>query len=285
MARTVTEYAIRPLQAGDTAAVLEVINTDRLVGQPEATEDMLAEAAAGRSVFSSGWWAELAEITTEVAVARTGRIAGVVSHAIRPRDEAGLILWLHAGEEPAVVGALLDHALARFDGRAVEAFPFATALGLGLEALPMGHRPVTHAALLERGFTGTSLWRYMRTELPIMAQSRTEPEIRHDGVRRTLQIRESDRVVGEAVVGMPVQGIGVLWWIGMEPTARELELNKALLGSALEFLSRHGAEEVIFFISDEPDAEHLAAVTLYEQAGFVEIDRLYAYRRDQAADA
>jgi GNAT superfamily N-acetyltransferase len=281
MARTAVEFSVRQLKLGDDGDVLRLVNADRLPGQPLASQDMLAQALAGRSVIGGDWWAELTDVTTEVAVASDDRPLGVMSRAVRERDNTSLILWLHAGEDPAVISALLDHAIQQSGDRPISAFPFATALGLGMEALPVRHRPATHAALLERGFAPSDLWRYLRMKLQGMGQQRQASGAEVTDVRRTLQIRENDRVVGEAMVGMPVQGVGVLWWIGLEPAARELDLDKALLGSALEFLWRVGAGEVILLVaSADLDDSHLMA--LYELAGFEEVDQLHGYRRDRS---
>jgi ribosomal protein S18 acetylase RimI-like enzyme len=243
---------------------------------------MLAEALAGRSSVDSGWWAELADLTAEVATTGTGRVVGVVSYAVRPRDGAGVIVWLHGGEDRGVVDALLDHVLSRLVGRPVEAFSFATALGLGMEALPIRHRPVTAAALTDRGFLGTDLWRYMCADLPVTGLPRTSYTTSSDGDRLSLTVRDGETLFGEATVGPPVQGIGVLWWISVEPAARGRGLGKALLGSALDLLSGLGANQVILYVDDdEPDGERdrTAANRLYERAGFIEVDRLLSYRR------
>jgi hypothetical protein len=127
MAPLGTGYVIRPVAARDEQAVLTLVNADRVPGQPLATSAMLAEALAGRSGVDSAWWAELADLRTEVAT----------THATRPRDNAGVIMWLHGHEDRGVIDALLDHALSRLAGRPIEAFSFATALGLGMEALPV----------------------------------------------------------------------------------------------------------------------------------------------------
>lgn len=282
MAQPVSGYTIRPVEARDVPAVLAVVNADRLPGQPLATPDMLAEAMAGRSTVDSGWWAELEGLTTQAATTSAGRVVGVISYATRPRDGAGVIPWLHGGEDRHVIDALLDHALAGLAERPVEAFAFATALGLGLEALPVRHRPVTAAALTDHGFTGRDLWRYMRADLPVSGLPRTSYTTSTDGDGRTLIVRDGDRTVGEAMIGLPVQGIGVLWWISVEPAARGRGLAKALLGSALEQLGDLGARQVILFVDDdEPggDRDRTAANRLYERAGFIEVDRLLTYQR------
>ncbi|MGQ4434335.1 GNAT family N-acetyltransferase [Streptomyces sp. SAS_260] len=78
-----------------------------------------------------------------------------------------------------------------------------------------------------------------------------------------------------------MQGRGVLWWIGVEPAARGHGLGRALLGSALDMLTGMGATEVILYVDDDAppgDARDRTAVkTLYESAGFQEIDRLYSF--------
>ncbi|HEY8472692.1 MAG TPA: GNAT family N-acetyltransferase [Natronosporangium sp.] len=282
IAQLVTGYLIRPVEARDEQAVLALVNADRVPGQPLATSAMLAEALAGRSSVDSGWWAELADLTTEVATTRDGEIVGVVSYATRPRDGVGIVLWLHGREDRGVIDTLLDHTLSRLEGRTIEAFSFATALSLGMEALPVRHRPATAAALTDHGFLGSDLWRYMRVDLPVPGLPRTPYTVSSDEDRRTLTVRDGTTLLGEATIGLPVQGIGVLWWISVEPTARGRGLGKALLGSALDLLHQLGAQQVILYVDDdEPGGERdrTAANRLYEQAGFVEVDRLLSYKR------
>nr|WP_267283454.1 hypothetical protein [Amycolatopsis methanolica] len=158
--------------------MLELVNADRLPGQPVATAEMLGEALAGRSPVDSSWWEELAAPRTAVAATSDGEVVGVVSFSTRSRDDAGVLLWLHAREDRTTIDVLLQHVLDELrEHRVVEAFSFATALGLGLEALPVRHRPVTAAALVEAGFVGTDLWRYMGRRLPADDLPRV-PEVR-----------------------------------------------------------------------------------------------------------
>ncbi|MGP4001376.1 hypothetical protein [Streptomyces sp. 8N706] len=103
----------------------------------------------------SGWWAELDAPVTDVLQDSGGQVLGVVSYATRPRDGAGLILWLHCLEEDqALTGALIDRVLDRLGRRTVHAFEFASALSLGLEGLPVRNRPAIHRALEAAGFSG-----------------------------------------------------------------------------------------------------------------------------------
>jgi ribosomal protein S18 acetylase RimI-like enzyme len=287
MAEPGRKFAMRSVDADDTAAILALVDADWLPGQPRVTADMLHDAQAGRSSVDSGWWEELAIVSTVAATGPTEGVVGVVSYATRPRDEAGVILWLHGGEDDAVVSALLEEALSQLaHTKTVEAFSFATALGLGLEALPLRHRPATHRALLTRGFISTDLWRYMRADLPVTGLPTVTCDVSTDGDRRTLTVVNDGHAVAEATIGLPVQGIGVLWWITVEPAARGRGLGKAVLGSALAELARLGTVEVILYVDDdEPGGERdrTAANRLYEQVGFVEVDRLVSYRLDRTS--
>ncbi|GDY33991.1 hypothetical protein GTS_56240 [Gandjariella thermophila] len=292
MALTRSALTPRGFDAQDAAAVLDVINADRLPGQPMCTEAMLSEAVAGRSPVDSGWWAELDRLAVDVLRDGQGHIRGAVSYAHRARDGAGVILWLHGREEPVVVDALLDHAMGRLgDTASVTAFEFAGALAVGLEGLPVRHRPATRRALLARGFVEADLWRYMRRELPatdLPRDQRTqaahvEADPENPGWR--VEVRDADgTLLGDAQVSVAAPGVGVLWWIGVEPPHRGKGLAWPLLGSALEVLHEHGAQEVILFVDDDappddPERGRGAANALYDRAGFTEIDRLCSYRR------
>jgi ribosomal protein S18 acetylase RimI-like enzyme len=281
-----TQLSVRPYVAGDERAVLDLVNADRLPGQPQATPAMLAEALAGRSPVDGGWWAELEAPVTEVLCDHGGQVLGVVSYAARPEDGAGLILWLHCREDQALAAALVGRALDRLRGRTVHAFEFASALGLGLEGLPARHRPATRLALEAAGFTSRDLWRYMRADLPLAGL----PHVAHCTVEdcaeppgKQLEVREGDQLLAEATIGRPVAGIGVLWWIGIAPAARGKGLGLALLGTALDLLAGLGAKEAVLFVDDDApgdvERDRTAANGLYDRAGFTEVDRLHSFTR------
>jgi ribosomal protein S18 acetylase RimI-like enzyme len=286
MAHVGTGLTVMAMTDEHVLAVLDVIAADRLPGQPECTAAMLAEARAGRSPVDTAWWEDLKKIRVDIATDAEGQVRGAVSFAVRPRDKTGFVLWLHAHEDPAVTDALLDHALAGLaDCPIIEGFAFATALGLGVEALPVHHRPITHAALLARGFEAADLWRYMRRPLPAWELPRCAFDLRPDQDKkgRVLEIVEDGKVLGEATVGEPVSGIAPLWWITVDPEARGRGLGLKLLGSALAELTRWGAEEVILFVdddapADDPERSRSAANAMYDRAGFIEVDRLYSYK-------
>ncbi len=290
----------RPYAAADEAAVLGLIDRDRLLGQPQTTSAMLAEALAGRSLVDSGWWAELDIPRTDVVTVPSGQVVGMVSYATRPNDLAGIILWLHCrdvnrrdenrhDEDSTVAEALVAHTLAELGSRPVYAFEFASALTLGLEGLPVRHRPVTRKTLEVAGFSGRDLWRYIHRRLddPLPHQVPPLAEISPstDPAGWQLTLREADgTALGEATVGQPVDGIGVLWWITIAPAARRRGLGRALLDQCCTHLAANGAREVIAYVDDDAPAgdterDRTAANRLYDQAGFAEVDRLYSFLR------
>ncbi|MEV6286998.1 GNAT family N-acetyltransferase [Kribbella sp. NPDC051770] len=288
----------RRYRAADEAAVLELVNADRILGQPLATAAMLAEALAGRSAVDSSFWAELEPPVTEVLEA-DGVVSGVVSYAVRRSDRAGVILWMHCREDAEVaaelvahaLGALRAHALDRLRaqplgprvGPAVIAFDFASALGLGLEALPVGHRPVTRDALVAAGFAGEDLWSYLHARLPLAGtELAAEVEVRasEEPGRLDLLLVRDGEVLGEATVGEPVDGIGVLWWIAVG--VRRQGLGTGLLRAVANVLAERGAREVILYVDDDDaaaDRDRSAAKALYARAGFREVDRLWSFKR------
>ncbi|WP_328990142.1 GNAT family N-acetyltransferase [Kribbella sp. NBC_01245] len=282
------KLSIRPYERHDENAVLQLVEADILPGQPAVTNAMLSDALAGRSTVDSSWWDELDPAVTEVAHDTTGQVLGVVSYATRARDRAGVILWLHCSEDQTIATILLNHALSQLGHkRTIHAFEFATALSLGLEAFPVRHRPATHRALTESGFTGEDLWRYMRASLPMpdlprAAGIEVSPAADHPGQR--LMIRRNGDVIAEAVIGTPFAGVGVLWWISVEPVARGQRIGLALLGSAVDLLAELGAEEVILFVDDDAapgdsERDRTAANRMYDRAGFEEVDRLLSFTR------
>ena len=288
--RPPTPLSVRPYEAGDERTVLDLVNADRIPGQPETTRAMLAEALVGNSPVDGDWWAELDVPVTEVVHDGHGRVLGVVSYSTRPRDGAGFLLWLHSvGKGRALTDALIARALDRLGPRTVHAFEFASALSLGLEGLPVRNRPEVRRALGEAGFVPRDLWRYMHARLPLTglphAANVTVSDYDGEGPPgKRLEINEDDEPSAEAVIRGPVAGVGVLSWISVTPTARGRGLGSALLGSALHLLADLGADQVILYVDDDAppgDAERdrTAANRMYGRAGLTEIDRLFSFTR------
>ncbi|WP_240677082.1 GNAT family N-acetyltransferase [Actinacidiphila soli] len=220
----------------------------------------------------------------------SGWVRGVVSYAKRPGDGAGLILWLHAEEEDqAVAEALVGHALGQFGPRTVYAFAFASAPSLGLEGLPVRNRPATRRALEAAGFAGRDRWRYLHRPLdgPLPTDAYPVADVCEcaDPPGWQMHLRESDgTLVGEATLGRPVDGIGVLWWISTDPAHRDRGLGRHLLRQCFTRLAAEGAREVITYVDDDappgdPEHDRTAANRLYDSMGFTELDRLWSFTR------
>lgn len=273
-----TATRTHPLREHQRAALRALIERDHLPGQPRLTPAMLTEALAGRSPIDGGWWDELTGLRTEVLTTPTGALLGGVSWGYRPSDDTAVLLWLHANEQPTAVAALLEHALSSHPGR-WEAFEFASALTLGVEALPVGHRPVTAAALSERGFTGRDLWRYMHRPLRDLPP---RPPLTFSVTPARLDGWELSAPGGSVQITAPLGGVSMISWLGVDETARGRGLGAALLGAALHHLAGHHATDVVLYVDDdEPGTarDRRAANRVYDRAGFRQIDRLHSYLR------
>ncbi|MGH3871608.1 MAG: hypothetical protein ACRDSR_08865 [Pseudonocardiaceae bacterium] len=104
------------------------------------------------------------------------------------------------------------------------AFEFASALSHGLEGLPVRHRPVTSKVLAAAGFARRDLWRYIHRRLDaplprkVCSLAEVSPSVDPAGWR--LVLREADgTALGEAIIGQPIDGIGMLWSISIAPAA------------------------------------------------------------------
>jgi ribosomal protein S18 acetylase RimI-like enzyme len=158
-----------------------------------------------------------------------------------------------------------------------------------LEGLPVRHRPVTRKVLEVAGFAGRDLWRYIhrRLDAPLSRGASPLAEVSPsvDPAGWQLTLREADRaVLGEAIIGRPIDGIGVLWWISIAPAARRRGLGRALLGQCFTHLAANGAREVIAYVDDDAspgdtERDRTSANRLYDQAGFAEVDRLHSFLR------
>ncbi|MFD9622038.1 GNAT family N-acetyltransferase [Streptomyces virginiae] len=211
-----------------------------------------------------------------------GRVVGVVSFALRPADEAGVLLWLHCLEEDqAIAGALIDHVLGHCGQRTVYAFDMATALSFA--GLPVTSRRGTYKALESAGFTGQEAWSYLHLRLdtlrprPYAVADLTE-SVNPAGWRIRLRERDGTRI-GEALVSLPVAGATVLEWMTLQPGRHTL--GHILLEQCLAHLTDRGVREVVT-LRETPsysETQHDPVRQLYLQAGFHEIDQLHTYTR------
>lgn len=280
----------RPYRTDDRDAVLALIGDDRLTGQPEANPAMLAQALAGHSPDGTDHWTALEVPRTVVAHDTTGRLRGVISWATRPSDHAGFILWLHAGEDPAVASALIDAALDDLGPRTVHAFAVASALSLSPGGLPVRSRPATRKALESAGFCGHDRYRYFHRhlpQLPAVPEPRAYPiaDVRatDDPTGWHLRLRDTDgALVGQASFGAPVDGIGLVRWIHIDAEHRGRGLGRNLLAQGCDLLAGNGGHELIAYLDEDPPHEarlNRTAANLLATHDFDDIDTLRTFTR------
>ena len=276
---------IRRLRAHDLPSVPELANADLLPGQPACNRQLVDLALRGESPVDAQWWKELANVQAVVAV-RDGDVVGAASYAIAPADGSGWLLWLHAREDRSVVDALADRVLGDLNACShIYAFWIATALTLGVEALPAAQRPVTKAALEARGLVGRDTWRYMVAPLENSGLDTEEiaavQQVSGPGEIPAwrLTVGPADQPLAVAEIALGREGCGVLWWIDVEPSQRGRGIGRTLLKQAMRFLALRGARTVAVFVDhDDPrDRDRRAAVQLFESAGFEEFDHLWAF--------
>ncbi|HSU34661.1 MAG TPA: GNAT family N-acetyltransferase [Propionibacteriaceae bacterium] len=284
---------IRPFDPGrDLESVLALANADRISGQPLVTPAALAEARSGRSPIDQNWWDDLVDISVDVAVSADGEVEGVVSWASRPRDDAGILLWLHARETRQIIDSLVASTLDRLHGRShYQAFEFATALGRGLEALPVRHRHQTHLALIDHDFSGTAYWRYLscsiadRPPAPHLDSSLDMRLARTEGaIGQQMTLTCGDEPVAEVEFDDASDGVAQLLWIAVDAGHRGRGIGRAALEQSLDIMRRAGARQVILYVDDDDpaDRDRRPALALYRSVGFTEVDQLFSYARGVA---
>lgn len=276
---------LRPFAAGDVERLCALVDADRLPGQPDCTAERVAAVLAGRSRPDAWWWRQLATMRVAAAESDTGELVG--AGAIGRSAETGrrYLLWLHAREDRRVVDALLAYLFRgarRIDP--IYAFWFGSELSVGLEGLPRGARPATHEALVARGFAGEERWLYLHS-----SEAGPKPAVPHRERGHACDLRVEVTVDGQAVggieVGLPAPGLGVLWWLEVDPAHRGRGLGRQLLRAARHVLAEHGARETILFVDrDDRGGGWRPALQLYLSEGFTVVDHLWSYRRGDAPD-
>lgn len=261
-----------------------LVAADRLPGQPPCTPGQVAAVVEGRSQAGTWRWEQLTGVRTLVATTPEGHVIGAGAVG-RGADGHPHLLWLHAGEDRTVVDALLFNLLRGFR-RSLPAFAFdaATDVAPAVEGLPAGRRPVTAAALAERGFTGRARWLYLcaagagpATGIPIRV-------IGPPGDCR-IEVSGSGGALGGAEIGLTGPGTGVIWWLEVEPPHRRAGYGRALLRGARRALAEAGASSTVLLVDLDAGAEpdRRGALHLYESEGFEVADELWSYERGQPA--
>jgi GNAT superfamily N-acetyltransferase len=266
--------------------VLDLVNADRLPGQPLSHREALDMALRGESSVDGTWWKQLANVQAVVAH-RGGVPVGVASFAIAPADHSGWLLWLHAREERAVVEALVNRVLTQLAGSShIYAFWIATALTLGVEALP-ARRRVTAEVLRARGLVGRNSWCYLVAPLERSTIEAGGEEIgaiiptsgAGEMPAWRLAVGDPEQPVARAEVVLGPDGCGVLSWLEVDPAERGRGIGRRLAQQVLRFLALRGAQSVAAVIAqdDPPDPNPVPVTRILESVGFHEVDRLWYY--------
>ena len=201
----------------------------------------------------------------------------------RRRSGDRYLLWLHAGEVPAVVEAVLWPLLRGVRrGDPIFAFWSATELTVGLEGLPRDHRPATHEALLARGFSGDDRWLYL-TGTPACEAPEVPFRRRGHGTELRVELEVDGKAAGGAELSLAAPGVGVIWWLEIEPEYRRRGLGRQLLRAARSVLAEEQVGDVVLFVDhDDPKArDRRPALELYLAEGFTVVDHLWSYRRGE----
>ncbi|MGH7687867.1 MAG: GNAT family N-acetyltransferase [Candidatus Dormibacteria bacterium] len=273
---------IRNANDGDIDAIAALVNADRVLGLPRCRPDDIRLAVLGAATMERAWWDNFRRLETIVAT-NGSSVVGAASFAVHSTENRGYLLWLEAREEPSVVTTLLDATIDRLSPlRNVRGFWIATPLALGMEALPVEHRPVTHDALLRRGFSAHDEWLYMVGE----------PVSRGTDVAHVEQVEEqkwqltiSDAaggVIGRSTAELAHDNVGIVWWLEVQATHRRKSYGRALLLQAMQLLGAAGARRLILYVDhDDPSSrDRRPAIHLYESVGFRTVDHLWSYELD-----
>ncbi len=273
---------IRPFGPGDVGPLCALVDADRLPGQPPCTPEMVATVLAGRSTIDGWSWEQLATMRVLAAEGPTGELLGAGATG-RRRSGERYLLWLHAREDRRTLDLLLAGLLRgakRTDP--FYGFAFPTELTVALEGLPRLARPVTHDALAAKGFAGEESWLYLRaTEAGPAPQS--EFRQRGQGPDLMIELLSEGEVVGSAELGQPVPGLGLLWWLEVDPAHQRKGHGRQLLRVARHALCEAGALETILFVDHDARKRRdwRPALALYLSEGFEVVDRLWCYHRGE----
>lgn len=265
--------------------MLELINADRLKGQPVCDIKMLQEALRGRSPIDNAYWQDLKELH-HIYSSSADLITGVLAYGVR-KDGTGVILWSHTRELLEPTQNLIEIALEELkDCDQIEAFPHANALGVGLEGLPAS-RKTTDAVLNKAGFSSEDLWLYMDYKV-----SPSDKDIKQNKEISTKETKD-ETLPGQRYFNLSYKNslakaefsinadVGTLWWIEVKDEAKGKGLGREMIKEIKRLAATEGAKEIILFVDhdepDNPDRDRRPAVSLYLSEGWKEIDHLLSY--------
>jgi ribosomal protein S18 acetylase RimI-like enzyme len=260
--------SVRAYTDADLPAVRQLVAADRLPGEPTAPGHLPGVPASGE-VFT--------------LIGSGGQARGVACVSVRRCDGAGLVHWLHAGEDLDAVAVLLAFARAELGRRTLHAFT-APATTTGVPGLPMRHRPATARALTAAGFTPATAQEYLLRDLDDLSPVVPDDPIADvtaledcRGWRLVVPGRGTTGVVASALLSRPnpATGMAVLWHLAVHPQHRHRHIGRRLLAQCLNAAATGGARYFAAFT--DPDEEN--AMRLLTAQDFDHVDTLAVYHR------
>ncbi|MFE9454108.1 hypothetical protein [Streptomyces sp. NPDC006739] len=102
-----------------------------------------------------------------------------------------------------------------------------------------------------------------------------------------LEVRRGGRVLAQAALERPIDGVGLIRSVTVAPYARGQGqgLGLGLVGNALDVLTGLGAREAIVYLDElpaDPERDPVAALRTYAASDFTEVDRLLTFTRTLA---
>jgi GNAT superfamily N-acetyltransferase len=274
------------MREDDAASVLDLINRDRLAGQPRCDERMLRDALQGRSKLERQWWESFSDVRCLVA-SEDGSVVGAMSFTSAAKGDDGYLLWLHSNETPAVAEVLLDSCEAALPrARRLRAFFIATPLTAGMEGLPVKHRENTHDSLMKHGYAAREAWLFLSRPLPPAAPKPSVPvEVNrrdHDSLQLVAKDRDG-RLMAESNLTFYPDGIVVRWWIHVSAEFRGRGLSRQIDHQVINECAKAGAHTIIGYVDHNNAAcdDRGPALALYESLGARIVDHLWEYEKSR----
>ena len=275
-------WRVRPYQAGDESAVRELIDADRLPGQPRCAPELPNSALRG-CPSAAGWQAP-ARARLSVLADADDRARGAIAFLSWQDLRSGLIHLLHAHEDVQALHGLVAHALTALgECPRIEAFTAASPGTLGPGGLPRAHRAATHDVLVGLGFTGRLRGHYLLRRLgtghPTKLVADVYPCEYPPGHR--LVLHKAAEPIAEIVVSTARDRTATVYWIETAPEYRHRGLAGKLLDQAMALLTEEGATHVVAAVGTTRRATGTTgtAPRLFHEAGFEVVDQLWEYDR------
>ncbi|MER6434385.1 GNAT family N-acetyltransferase [Streptomyces sp900105245] len=190
-----------------------------------------------------------------------------MSLAKRRADGAGLIEWMHAGEDFEAATALLSIARHQLAPRKLYAFT-ASATKAAVPGLPSKLRSATTHALIAAGFKPSSTQNYMLCDLDDLSAKINDhvAEVTYldDFQGWRLAVKNSEgRVLANALLSHPDadSGTATLWSLFVHPAYRCQGIGHRLLSQCLSIAGMTGAQRVAAYVdpSDQSFTHFLSA--------------------------